>query len=346
VVGESLKLTRRGEPLSLEVTGFRPINVENTGNGPKDKGGAMDSLSSHLGSAAKAEGKKDLQNVGPSMTYKLRDAQGQAREFHSYMQPIVQDGRPYFIAGIREASMDNFRYLRIPARDGTMDDWLLLRAALTDPTLRGPIARRFTAMALRGDAISETMRSKLTGTAENTLTLFAKGGYDALDQFIRGQVPQAEQQKAAEVFIKVLQGAAWEALQLAREKQKLKPLAMDADMAAFMNDALNAVADTFHYNAPFLLTMTDFQQIQASVIQATRSPGRNVVYLGCALLIAGVCFMLYVRERRLFVLLKQNGEALLAMSANRKTLELDEAFARHTEALKTTLAANDQAAQG
>jgi len=346
VVGESLKLTRRGEPLSLEVTSFRPINVENTGNGPKDKGGAMDTLSSHLGSAAKAEGKKDLQNVGPSMTYKLRDAQGQAREFHSYMQPIAQDGRPYFIAGIREASMDNFRYLRIPARDGTMDDWLLLRAALTDPTLRSPIARRFTAMALRGDAISETMRSKLTGTAENTLTLFAKGGYDALDQFIRGQVPQAEQQKAAEVFIKVLQGAAWEALQLAREKQKLKPLVMDADMAAFMNDALNAVADTYHYNAPFLLTMTDFQQIQASVIQATRSPGRNVVYLGCALLIAGVCFMLYVRERRLFVLLKQNGEALLAMSANRKTLELDEAFARHTEALKTTLAANDQAAQG
>jgi cytochrome c biogenesis protein len=120
---------------------------------------------------------------------------------------------------------------------------------------------------------------------------------------------------------------------------------MDADSAAFITDSLNAIADTFHYNSPFLLELTDFKQIQASVIQATRSPGRNIVYLGCALLVAGVCFMLYVRERRVFVLIKQDGEALLAMSANRKTLELDEAFARHTEALQKTLGSEQTPAQ-
>lgn len=343
VVGESMRLTRRNEPLTLEVTGFRPINVENTGK-DEEKPDAMASISNHLGSAAKAPGKKDQQNVGPSMTYKLRDAQGQAREFHSYMQPIVQDGRAFFMSGIRDAAMDNFRYLRIPAVEGKVDDWLLLRAALTDPSLRGTIARRFTAMALHGDAVSETMRSKLTDTAENTLSLFALGGYETMDKFIRSQVPEAEQQKAAEVFIKVLQGTAWEAWQLAREKQKLKPLVMDQDRAAFITDGLNAVSDSFQYGAPFLLTLSDFQQIQASVIQATRSPGRNIVYLGCALLVAGVCFMLYVRERRVFVLLKQNGEALLAMSSNRKTLELDEAFARHSQALKNALEAPDHTA--
>ncbi|GAB2182600.1 cytochrome c biogenesis protein ResB [Denitratisoma sp. agr-D3] len=342
VVGESMRLTRRSEPLTLEVTGFRPINVENTGDDDGAKSGTLDSLSSHLGSAAKTAGKKDKQNVGPSMTYKLRDAQGQAREFHSYMLPIVQDGRPFFIAGIREGAMENFRYLRLPAMDGKLDDWLLLRAALTDPSLRGAIARRFTAMALRGEAISETMRSKLSDTAENTLSLFAQGGYEAIDQFIRGQIPQAEQQKAAEVFIKVLQGAAWEAWQLAREKQKLKPLVMSPERAAFVTDGLNAISDSFHYNAPFLLTLKDFQQVQASVIQATRSPGRNVVYLGCALLVAGVCFMLYVRERRLFVLIKKDGDALLAMSSNRKTLELDDAFTRHSQALGEVLATPDR----
>ncbi|HEY3433913.1 MAG TPA: cytochrome c biogenesis protein ResB [Rhodocyclaceae bacterium] len=343
VVGESIKLTRRSEPLTLEVTSFRPINVENTSN-DADKAAATNTIASHLGSAAKAAGKKDLQNVGPSMTYKLRDAQGQAKEFHNYMQPVIQEGRPFFVAGVREATADNFRYLRIPAVDGKMDDWLALRATLTDPSQRSIIARRFTAMALRGDAISETMRSKLTDTAENTLALFAKGGYDTMDQFIRSQIPQAEQQKAAEVFIKVLQGVTWEAWQLSREKQKLPTLTMTQERSTFVTDALNAIADTFHYDAPFLLELTDFQQIQASVIQATRSPGRNIVYLGCALLVAGVCFMLYVRERRIFVLLKQNGEALLAMSANRKTLDLDEAFTRHTQALKAALEAPDQTA--
>ncbi|HEX5393164.1 MAG TPA: cytochrome c biogenesis protein ResB [Rhodocyclaceae bacterium] len=336
VVGESVKLTRRGTPLSLEVTAFRPMNVENTGDAKKQTG-TMDKLSSHLGSAAKAGGKKELQNVGPSMTFKLRDAAGQAREFHSYMQPIMQDGRPYFITGVREATADNFRYMRIPAVDGKLDTWLQLRAVLTDPTQRNAIARRFTAVAMKGDAISETMRSKLTATAENTLALFAKGGYDAMDEFIRSQIAKEEQQKAAEVFIKVLQGTAWEAWQMARAQAKQPPAPMNEQSAAFITDALNAVADTFHYKSPFLLELTDFQQIQASVIQATRSPGRNIVYLGCALLVAGVCFMLYVRERRVFVLLKQDGEALLAMSANRKTLELDEAFARHSAALQATL---------
>ena len=47
--------------------------------------------------------------------------------------------------------------------------------------------------------------------------------------------------------------------------------------------------------------LTDFKQVQASVFQVTRSPGRNIVYLGCALLILGVFAMLYVRERRVWV---------------------------------------------
>lgn len=83
--------------------------------------------------------------------------------------------------------------------------------------------------------------------------------------------------------------------------------------------------------------MTDYTEVKASVIQVTRSPGRNVVYLGCALLVAGVFFMLYVRERRAFVLIKADGTTMFAMSANRKTLDFDEAFARHSANLNQLL---------
>jgi hypothetical protein len=48
--------------------------------------------------------------------------------------------------------------------------------------------------------------------------------------------------------------------------------------------------------------------------------------------------MLYIRERRLFVLLK-GGEALAAMSSNRKTIDADEAFARHRAGLAAALGA-------
>ena len=82
--------------------------------------------------------------------------------------------------------------------------------------------------------------------------------------------------------------------------------------------------------------LKDFTQVQASVFQVARAPGRNIVYLGCALLILGVFAMLYVRERRVWVWLAPAGtgaQATLALSSNRQTLDTDKEF----EMLKTKL---------
>ena len=60
-----------------------------------------------------------------------------------------------------------------------------------------------------------------------------------------------------------------------------------------------------------------------------RAPGKNVVYLGCLLLILGVFAMLYVRERRLWVWVAPDGagaKATMALSTNRKTLDADREF--------------------
>jgi hypothetical protein len=46
------------------------------------------------GAAANPNKEKDLRNVGPSVQYKLRDANGQAREFNNYMLPVQWMGRP------------------------------------------------------------------------------------------------------------------------------------------------------------------------------------------------------------------------------------------------------------
>uniref|UniRef100_UPI002624BDE7 cytochrome c biogenesis protein ResB n=1 Tax=uncultured Limnohabitans sp. TaxID=768543 RepID=UPI002624BDE7 len=83
------------------------------------------------------------------------------------------------------------------------------------------------------------------------------------------------------------------------------------------------------YPAPMTFLLKDFQQVQASVFQVARAPGKNVVYLGCFFLILGVFAMLYVRERRLWVwLAPQAGgsQATLALSSNRKTMDMDREF--------------------
>ena len=85
------------------------------------------------------------------------------------------------------------------------------------------------------------------------------------------------------------------------------------------------------------LQLKTFNEIKASVLQVTRSPGKNVVYLGCLFLVLGVFSMLYVRERRLWVWLKSTPEGqsriIMAMSSQRKTLDFEHEFTR----LKTQL---------
>ena len=60
-----------------------------------------------------------------------------------------------------------------------------------------------------------------------------------------------------------------------------------------MTQAVLALSDIYVYPAPMAFQLKDFKQVQASVFQVTRAPGRYIVYLGCALLILGVFAMLH-----------------------------------------------------
>ena len=99
-VGGSTPLAASGNnaDYTVEWSGFRAFNVENMAKNGQDvravnpNQGLSSSFDKHLGSAAKTANNKDLKNVGPSVQYKLRDRNGQAREYHNYMQPVLVDG--------------------------------------------------------------------------------------------------------------------------------------------------------------------------------------------------------------------------------------------------------------
>ena len=149
-------------------------------------------------------------------------------------------------------------------------------------------------------------------------------------------MPEAGREKTAEVFMKILNGSLWELWQAARAKSGLPEVSADENHGRWLLLATNALSDAFFYGAPVYLQLDEFVEVKASVFQVTRSPGKNVVYLGCALLVLGVFSMFYIRERRLWVWIKDEGdgaEALMAMSTQRKTLD----FEREFETLKEKL---------
>ena len=103
------RLPTAARKMTLEFTGLRVINVENLGGSRPAaatdvrKVDLVAPLQEHLGSGAQdATATKELHNVGPSFSYKLRDAAGQAREFNNYMLPVELDGQRVFLAGARD----------------------------------------------------------------------------------------------------------------------------------------------------------------------------------------------------------------------------------------------------
>ena len=356
VIGGSTPLARGQGPdadtLTLEYTGLRVINVENFG----DKGvGSVsatdvrkvdlkDAIESRLGAGHKTVSRKELRNVGPSINYKLRDAAGQAREFHNYMEPIdLGEGVPVFLMGLRETPAEEFRYLRLPADEsGRLDSFLRLRVALADPAVREQAVRRYATRAT--DPARPELAQQLAASAGRALALFAGvgtaagpngkpvAGLQALSDFMEANVPEADRARAGEVVVRIVNGTLFEVAQIARARAGQKPMDMTDETRAFMNQAVLALSDLTLYPAPLAFQLKDFTQVQASVFQVARAPGRNIVYLGCALLIVGIFAMLYVRERRLWVWLApqdaDGSRATLALSSNRKTMDTDREFAQ------------------
>jgi cytochrome c biogenesis protein len=368
-IGGSSSLTNGPEKMTLEYTALRVINVENfSGSGNLGASGAdvrkvdlRQSIETRLGAANKTKEQKELRNVGPSLSYKLRDAAGQAREFHNYMLPVKMDSAEstpaLFLLGVRETPAEPFQYLRIPADEqGSMEGFLRLRRALADPAQRERAVQRYVRQAIAADR--PDLAQQLAASASRALALFAGpdqpaagqpravAGLQAISDFMESNVPEAERNRAGEVLVRILNGVLFELTQLTREQNGLAPLQPDERTQAWMAQAVLSLSDAHHYPAPMAFELKDFTQVQASVFQVTRTPGKNIVYLGCALLILGIFAMLYVRERRLWVWLAPAGtdtgkgpesgtgsQATMALSTNRQTLEVDREF----ELLKTKL---------
>jgi cytochrome c biogenesis protein len=360
VVGGSSLISNGDTKMTLEFTGLRVINVENlggnaAGSGPTDVR-KVDLVSSfagavgdHLGSGAKTANKKELHNVGPSVSYKLRDASGQAREFNNYMLPVELDGQRVFLAGARDKPEQDLHYLRIPADDkDSVDGWARLREGLLDPAMRDKAAMRYVTFATPKD--KPEMAEQLKVTAVRALALFAGaesarpkdnadpgkplGGLQAIADFIENNVPAADRPRISDVLLRILNGSLFELLNLTRENAGLQPLPADEKAQAFMTQSVLSLSDSFFYPAPVLFELSDFKQVQASVFQVARAPGKKLVYLGAILLIIGVFAMLYIRERRLWIWIAPSNtmeptagtKITVAMSTTRRTLDADAEF--------------------
>jgi cytochrome c biogenesis protein len=325
--------------LKVDITALRPINVEDLSGGtPKPVRDFAQNVASVAGSAA---GKQNshLRNVGPAVEYRLIDASGQAHEFRNYMLPVELDGFPVFLAGVRNNAGENYRYLRLPADDdNSVAEFMRLRALLADPAARKEAARRFA----EKNAPAGSDRQPLQTAAERALQTFSDGGLQAVANFLQSNAPATELERAADIVVRLIGASVAELRAMERERAGLAPLPTEGEAAeraaVWSRVAVAALSDLAMYPSPVFFSLADFKQVQASVFQVSRTPGKKAVYVGCLLLILGVFSMFFIRDRRVWVWVAPGpdgrGSAVhAAMTSQRRTLDFHREFDRLKEAL-------------
>ena len=280
------------------------------------------------------DGKGKPHNVGPNVTYKLRDGRGQATEYVTYMQPVQIDGQFYFLSGMRETVQEDFRYLRIPVDENlSIDGFMGFRAMMLDASKYPEIAKRIAqkSLGVRGDP---EIRKQFELSLVRLLTVFAQGGYSEVAKVIEKNVPEKEREASATTYIKMVNVAAYEAYNMALELNNKPLLKNSAETERLMRDSLNAFSDMFFYGTPYYLQLNQFEHKEASGLQLTKSPGQKWVYLGSVILVLGIFAMMYIRERRVWLYLKPGAkEVHFAMASNRKNLEFEQEFNLYREQL-------------
>ncbi len=317
-VYEDRPLLALERPLQLELTDLRPYNINPTGV----DGGFADS--------------------GPSFRFKLRQPSGAALEFENYMRPIERNGQQFLLSGVRASPNEEFFYLHIPTDEhGSSKRFMALRSALFQPEALQKASLATAVASLREAGHSdESVADKLAALIVQLAIHFRQGGFEAVAEWVEKSVPAERRNQVGEYYATLLNGVLRSLYLQVLHEEGAEPQGEAAITAAeqFFESAITALDAGLRFGSPYYFELTDFELRQATLLQITRAPGQNVVYLGCLMLIAGIFLLFYVPQRRLWVWLEESqGETtriIFAGTSNRNPLDFNHEFAALSRSLE------------
>ncbi|MBE0439528.1 MAG: cytochrome c biogenesis protein ResB [Gammaproteobacteria bacterium] len=315
-VFESREMIWGDQSLKLEMLSFRPFNINPD---PTD------------------DEPDRIRNFGPSFGFKLRTKTGEALEYINYMLPVEKDGRSFYLSGVRTSPAEEFGYLYLPVDvAGGLDAFSQFLTELHTKEIVESIAHN---MMLETLADLPNSTAELEQNLEQTLVIlvamFIDNGFQGVAEFIDTAVPENERDNLAPAYLGMLQEMLARIYFNSHDGFEIDNT--DSEQLAFLQDAVSAIGSLPRYGSPVYLMLTDYEHVEASGLQIARSPGKPVVYLGCALLIAGVFILFYLPQRRFWLLVKAKSgvtTVLLTGMSNRNPREFDVFFEQQKQILQ------------
>ena len=278
-----------------------------------------------------------VRNFGPSIGFKLREKSGEAREYLNYMLPITRNSRQYYLSGVRSSPAEEFGYLYLPldaddSLDGLSHFLMQLNdKAVIERTANQIVAEKMASMAAQDNDLANSLRKSLSAL----VVMFVKGGFDDVRHFTERVLPDDERDKLSTIYLTMLHDM------LNRIYfSDLAPSLVEYDLdrqLLFLQDAVDAIGSLPRYGSPVYLLTTDYDHVEASGLQVTRSPGKVLVYFGCALLIAGIFLLFYLPQVRLWVMVSAHGsktKLLFSGMTNRQSRDFSLLFNKIASELK------------
>jgi cytochrome c biogenesis protein len=271
------------------------------------------------------KGESEFKNFGPNFTVRLRNSAGQALEYQTYMAPLDFEGRMFFTSGMRTSPADPYQFLHIPADENySLERFMAFLALLHNSEKMSAIIAKNIEADLRQSpaaAAVEGQSEQLTQSMLLLLQQFLQGGYEGIIQDMQERVPEARREEVFNAYLKVLRSVLGEAF------RDLYPQEPTAEQWQFYSASVEAINTLPFYQSPVFFQLKNFKHIQASGLQITKSPGTFWVYLGSAMLVAGVFMLFYLNRQRLWIWIEGN-ELLFAGQSHRKTNDFPQEFAK------------------
>ena len=325
-VGSTVQLNTPRGPYALELIDFKVFNVfpnEEVGTDP--------------------DSRSPYRNFGPSVIFKMRSADGEAREYINYQSPVPIDGRYFYLSGVRNASSEDYRYLHIPLDEqGNIGRFMELLSMARNPDVLGPVTRRHAEVdAGLGD--NPELLEQFSFAAASLVRVFIEQGIDAVVEQTERAVPEEERSNVLTSYIRIIQsvlGTIYLDL-LAADGHDISEIT--EAQANYFDDFITAVSLIGAYGSPLYLELKTFEHVEASGLQITKAPGQNIVYFGSAMLMLGILLMFYVHHRRLWLMVSEEGgktQILFAASGHRQRSDFDREFAYLKDNLRRTTGAS------
>ena len=277
---------------------------------------------------------KKTHNNGTSIIFKVRNEQGKAWEYENFMTPIQQQGRAFFMTGMRTSAAEPFRYLFIPVDEkNSTNRFFKFLALINNPIKTTNILQQAIPQTKDVDDKTYNLQIKLL---RKLLVLFRQKGFEGINLFIQKNVPKEEQDAVRDYYLGQT-NLGLQTLYLNTLNKESNTQISEFDKLWF-EDSLIVISALSKYGPPMYFSLDEFKQIDSTGLQITKSPGKDIVYFGSALLIIGIFFLFYLRQKRIWLAYSVEDKSLTIAGKDTRDLpETEKEFRKIMNIIKTKL---------